>query len=45
MLLTKGLFKQPLNDERYPEDDSIQSARGFWVKASLHPPHEDPRLT
>jgi len=20
-----------INDERYPEDDSIQSARGFWV--------------
>jgi 5-methylcytosine-specific restriction endonuclease McrA len=32
-----------LNDERYPEDDSIQSARGFWVQAGLHPPEEDPR--
>jgi 5-methylcytosine-specific restriction endonuclease McrA len=31
-----------LNDERYPKDDSIQSARGFWVKAGLHPPDEDP---
>ncbi|MBN3925793.1 HNH endonuclease signature motif containing protein [Nostoc sp. NMS4] len=34
-----------LNGDRYPEDDSIQSARGFWVKPSLHPPNEDPRLT
>lgn len=32
-----------INDERYPEDDSIQSARGFWVQAGLHPPNEDPR--
>ncbi|MGI8502654.1 MAG: HNH endonuclease [Hassallia sp.] len=32
-----------LNDERYQEDDSIQSARGFWVKAGLHPPEEDSR--
>ncbi len=32
-----------LNDERYPEDDSIQSARGFWVEARLHPPKEDAR--
>ncbi|MEM7715637.1 MAG: HNH endonuclease signature motif containing protein [Cyanobacteria bacterium P01_A01_bin.68] len=32
-----------LNDERYPEDDSIQSARGFWVQAGLHPPEQDPR--
>ncbi|MBN3908553.1 MAG: HNH endonuclease [Nostoc sp. NMS1] len=32
-----------INDERYPEDDSIQSARGFWFQAGLHPPHEDPR--
>jgi len=32
-----------LNDERYPEDDSIQSARSFWVKAGLHPPNTDPR--
>ena len=32
-----------LNDERYREDDSICSARGFWVKAGLHPPDEDPR--
>lgn len=31
-----------LNDERYPEDDSIQSARGFWVQAGLHPPKQDP---
>lgn len=32
-----------LNDERYPEDDSIQSARGFWVQAGLHPPEQDSR--
>ncbi|MDJ0796233.1 MAG: HNH endonuclease [Calothrix sp. MO_167.B12] len=32
-----------LNDERYPEDDSIQSARSFWVKAGLHPPRTDSR--
>lgn len=32
-----------LNDERYEEDDSIRGARGFWVKAGLHPPDEDPR--
>lgn len=34
-----------MNDERYPEDDSIQSARGFWVQAGLHPPSEDPRAS
>jgi hypothetical protein len=32
-----------INDERYPQDDSIRSARGFWVQAGLHPPNEDPR--
>ncbi|MEC4812294.1 MAG: HNH endonuclease [Scytonema sp. PMC 1069.18] len=32
-----------LNDERYPEDDSIRVARGFWVKAGLHPPDDDSR--
>lgn len=32
-----------LNDERYPIDDSIRSARGFWVIAGLHPPDQDPR--
>ncbi|MCC5621914.1 HNH endonuclease [Nostoc sp. CHAB 5715] len=32
-----------MNDERYPEDDSIQSARGFWFQAGLHPPSDDPR--
>lgn len=32
-----------LNDERYPVDDSIRSARGFWVTAGLHPPENDPR--
>lgn len=25
-----------INDERYPADDSIQSARGFWFQAGLH---------
>jgi hypothetical protein len=30
-----------MNDERYPQGDSIQSARGFWVQAGLHPPEED----
>jgi HNH endonuclease len=34
-----------MNDERYPEDDSIRSARGFWVQAGLHPPNEDPRAS
>ncbi|WP_445630724.1 HNH endonuclease [Nostoc sp. DSM 114167] len=34
-----------MNDERYPEDDSIQSARGFWFQAGLHPPSEDRRKT
>ncbi|MEA5503727.1 HNH endonuclease signature motif containing protein [Halotia wernerae UHCC 0503] len=34
-----------MNDERYPEDDSIRSARGFWVQAGLHPPSEDPRVS
>jgi HNH endonuclease len=33
-----------LNDERYSEDDSIRSTRGFWVQAGWHPPSEDPRL-
>ncbi len=32
-----------LNDTGYPEEDSIQSARSFWVKAGLHPPETDPR--
>ncbi|PHJ67952.1 HNH endonuclease [Nostoc linckia z18] len=32
-----------MNDERYPEDDSIRSARGFWFQAGLHPPSEDTR--
>ncbi|MBE9213848.1 hypothetical protein IQ247_14435 [Plectonema cf. radiosum LEGE 06105] len=27
----------------YPEDDSIQSARGFWVQAGLHPPEQNSR--
>jgi HNH endonuclease len=33
-----------MNDERYPQGDSIQSARGFWVQAGLHPPEEDSQL-
>jgi hypothetical protein len=32
-----------LNDERYPLNDSIRSARGLWVVAGLHPPDKDPR--
>ncbi|MFN6498424.1 MAG: HNH endonuclease [Nostoc sp. DedQUE01] len=32
-----------MNDERYPEDDSIQSARSFWFQVDLHPPSDDPR--
>lgn len=32
-----------LNDERYDEDDSIRSARRFWVEGGWHPPSEDPR--
>lgn len=32
-----------MNDELYPENDSIMSARGFWIQAGLHPPNEDPR--
>jgi len=33
-----------MNDERYPEGDSIRSVRGFWFQADLHPPDKDPRL-
>ncbi len=33
-----------LNDERYSEEDSIRSTRGFWVQAGWHPPPEAPRL-
>ncbi len=32
-----------LNDERYSEEDSIRSTRGFWVRAGWHPPPGDPR--
>ncbi len=31
-----------LNDLRYPEDDSIQGTRRFWVQIGLHPPPNDP---
>ncbi|MEH2088809.1 HNH endonuclease [Nostoc sp.] len=34
-----------IKDERYPEDDAIRSARGFWFQAGLHRPNKDPRLT
>ena len=30
-----------LNDTRYPDNDSIQETRRFWVKTGLHPPSED----
>jgi HNH endonuclease len=30
-----------LNDERYPEEDSIRATRRLWVRASLHPPQND----
>lgn len=33
-----------LNDERYPEDDSIRNTRKFWVQANLHPPSDDSSL-
>ncbi len=26
-----------LNDERYPEEDSIQATRKFWIKTGIHP--------
>jgi 5-methylcytosine-specific restriction endonuclease McrA len=31
-----------LNDTRYPENDSIQEARRFWIKIGIHPPSDDP---
>jgi 5-methylcytosine-specific restriction endonuclease McrA len=31
-----------LNDTRYPEKDSIQETRRFWIKTELHPPSDDP---
>ncbi|QHV00076.1 HNH endonuclease [Synechocystis sp. CACIAM 05] len=31
-----------LNDTRYPEEDSIQETRRFWLKTGLHPPIDDP---
>ncbi len=30
-----------LNDDRYPEGDSIRSTRRFWVQIGLHPPLGD----
>jgi len=30
-----------LNDLRYPDHDSIQEARRFWIKTGLHPPSSD----
>ncbi len=31
-----------LNDNRYPENDSIRETRRFWVQTGLHPPADDP---
>lgn len=31
-----------LNDERYPEEDSIRETRRFWIRTKLHPPPDDP---
>jgi HNH endonuclease len=31
-----------LNDNRYPENDSIRETRRFWIKIGLHPPSDDP---
>jgi 5-methylcytosine-specific restriction endonuclease McrA len=31
-----------LNDERYPEEDSIRGTRRFWIRTKLHPPPDDP---
>ncbi|MGK7890212.1 MAG: HNH endonuclease [Leptolyngbyaceae cyanobacterium] len=30
-----------LNDERYPENDSIRATRRFWTSTGLHPPSDD----
>jgi hypothetical protein len=32
-----------LNDERYPEEDSIQATRQFWLRLGIHPPASDRR--
>ncbi len=39
------LSRLDLNDERYSEEDSIQSTRGLWVQAGWHPPSSDPIAT
>jgi len=31
-----------LNDNRYPENDSIRETRRFWTQTGLHPPADDP---
>ena len=31
-----------LNDTRYPESESIRSARELWTRVGLHPPINDP---
>ncbi|MEQ9481641.1 HNH endonuclease [Coleofasciculus sp. F4-SAH-05] len=31
-----------LNDTRYPEEESIRSARELWKRVGLHPPKTDP---
>ncbi len=30
-----------LNDERYPEQDSIRATRRLWIRTGLHPPSSD----
>lgn len=32
-----------MNDDRYPDDDSIRSIRQLWVQSGWHPPLADPR--
>jgi 5-methylcytosine-specific restriction endonuclease McrA len=31
-----------MNDDRYPDEDSIRSVRRLWVSAGWHPPADDP---
>jgi hypothetical protein len=30
-----------MNDDRYPEEDSIRATRRFWIQIGLHPPAGD----
>ena len=32
-----------MNDDRYPDEDSIRSVRRLWVSAGWHPPADDPK--